>query len=639
MSDRPWQLMLVDDDPVFRLGLRIWLEPFPDLQVVAETDTGEAALQILTERMEASRQASTATAETQNSASVAEAAAAVPERRETGSSIDLVIVDLGLGSQAPGQLPGLMLCQQLKVRFPALPLLVLSAWSEPVLRTAVQQVGADGYCLRGLPVQELAAAIRQVAAGQSYWAAAATLSDPGGKVVATEAEALSPSPSPVKRPPGPLIVFQLRGRSFKLQQIDAALAELAAQMASPNCSFLEQIVLAGQQRELQATRWFVNQLPGTPPPLETRLPVDIETLAPPRTEPARPPVSDAIPPLADTSPESTAISSPSQQVSLRNLQSLVFEAVFDKLQDNVSNHSNIPLEIDILRADKKRELFYTTLRTLENLLADLRYSQITPEQLREKRAIFLRDLRQSVITEFFGKYYTLEINNSQLEVVDILLQDAEIVEGAILDTIPLVPEWLAHLLFREPLVIDSIAYPAGSPEALARAICLLENLLIQGVNGVVQPLLNRFADVEVIKQNFYDYRLLSSREIERFRNNLSWQYRLDRYINQPKAIFESQYRLMTFTPEGIQPIFIYAPRQQELGQLTGIRYTVTLMLETRDAIAPRLRSTLSVIGTGLIYVLTDVVGRGLGLIGRGVIQGIGSAWQERKLHRNSERQR
>jgi hypothetical protein len=34
------------------------------------------------------------------------------------------------------------------------------------------------------------------------------------------------------------------------------------------------------------------------------------------------------------------------------------------------------------------------------------------------------------------------------------------------------------------------------------------------------------------------------------------------------------------------------------------------------------------IGKGLVFILTQVVGRGLGLIAKGIFQGMGGAWQE-----------
>jgi hypothetical protein len=43
------------------------------------------------------------------------------------------------------------------------------------------------------------------------------------------------------------------------------------------------------------------------------------------------------------------------------------------------------------------------------------------------------------------------------------------------------------------------------------------------------------------------------------------------------------------------------------------------------------------VGSGLVYVLTEVVGRGIGLVGRGILQGIGSAWQDTKISRDSDR--
>ncbi|MEO1446258.1 MAG: DUF3685 domain-containing protein, partial [Cyanobacteria bacterium J06635_11] len=187
-----------------------------------------------------------------------------------------------------------------------------------------------------------------------------------------------------------------------------------------------------------------------------------------------------------------------------------------------------------------------------------------------------------------------------------------------------------HWLFQEPMVIESESYMATTPQAIAYSERLLENLMIQVANAVVQPLLNRLADSEPIKQSLYTSRLMSSREIERFRNDLSWRYRWDRLVNEPKAIFESRYNLFTLTSNGINTTSIYAPRRAELDRLGGLPLMVTLALETRDAIAPRLRTAISLVGSSVVYVLTEVLGRGIGLVGRGILKGVGSAWQDTK---------
>ncbi len=174
---------------------------------------------------------------------------------------------------------------------------------------------------------------------------------------------------------------------------------------------------------------------------------------------------------------------------------------------------------------------------------------------------------------------------------------------------------------------------------MARMDILLQNLAIQIANGVMQPLLNRFGNVEEIKRSFYDRRLLSTREIERFRNNLSWRYRLERYFAEPTAIFESRFNLYAVNEGGITKASIYAPRNDELDQLSGIPLAVTLVLEARDAISPRVRSAISFLGSGVVYLLTDVIGRGIGLVGRGIVKGIGNAFQDGRFNRNGERSR
>jgi Protein of unknown function (DUF3685) len=64
---------------------------------------------------------------------------------------------------------------------------------------------------------------------------------------------------------------------------------------------------------------------------------------------------------------------------------------------------------------------------------------------------------------------------------------------------------------------------------------------------------------------------------------------------------------------------------------------VTLVLETRDAVAPRIGAVLSFMGNSFVYVLTELVGRGIGLVGKGVLKGLGNVWQDTKTGRDRSR--
>lgn len=650
---RSLQLMLIDEDPVFRSGLRIWLEQFSDLTIVAEAEDGNTALQVLASYL------------TIDPLSIPDSADSIADR---ATHIDLIILDIGLGRGDRSQIQGFDLCRQIKAQYPTISILLLSAFPAPILLGAAQRVGANGYCARGMKPNDLLAVIRRVANGQPYWMDISSWEggireqDSGIRSQPTGIEgqrnlAKNPalSQSPIRRG-----ITRLR-RNLRLsgiQQIDAVLTDVDAQLRSLDLSDLNRAVLAGRQRELRVSRWLVNRLlttrdgepqsstprtetrsqePGTGQRWENQSENQLENRSENRLEPgeipAQPfPMTSQTP---DPSPQSLVLrtQTTSALANPRELQSILLDAISAKLQTGLSNGTETALETDILREDKKRELFYLVLRKLEDLLGELRYSQVEPDQLQAKRSLLLLDVWQAVVIDFFGKYSTIEVNGFDVEIVDELLQDMAIVQSAILEKIPAVVDLLQHLLFQVPLVVDGTAYPPGNPESLSRAEMLLENLMIQVANAVMQPLLNRFANVESIKQSLYDRRLLSNREIERFRNDLSWRYRLTKYVHEPTDIFESKYSLYVLSGRGIKQTVIYASRAQELQQLSGIPLVVTVALEARDAVAPRLRSVVSFVGNGLIYVLTEVVGRGIGLIGRGVIKGIGNVWQDSRFNR------
>ena len=71
-------------------------------------------------------------------------------------------------------------------------------------------------------------------------------------------------------------------------------------------------------------------------------------------------------------------------------------------------------------------------------------------------------------------------------------------------------------------------------------------------------------------------------------------------------------------------MYVYASRKAELEQLTGVPWLATIVIEIRDAIAPLVRKFIALAGSGVVFVLTQVIGKGLGLIGKGIIQGVGS---------------
>ncbi|MEB3216695.1 MAG: response regulator transcription factor [Nostocales cyanobacterium 94392] len=135
MTPKPLKILLIEDDELFRLGISTRLHQEAGLEIVAEAEDGETAIEL---------------------------ASQLP--------LDIVILDVGL----PG-IGGVEACRQIKQRRPSLPVLVLTSHSQKILITQLIQAKANGYCLKGIAAENLILAIRSVACGASWWDSNATV--------------------------------------------------------------------------------------------------------------------------------------------------------------------------------------------------------------------------------------------------------------------------------------------------------------------------------------------------------------------------------------------------------------------------------------------------------------------------------
>lgn len=574
-----YRIVLIDDDPIFRLGIRAICEQLHQAEIVAEAETITTALELL----------------------------------KTIKTPDLIILDIAIKS-------GLSLCQQIKTKYPPTPILILTKLSTPNILRAAQNMGVEGYTPKGTPVSQLNTIIADIINGKTYWHT--ELSRPSFDNLS----------SPIKNI---LVYFGTSG----IQQIESNLANVKAQLEDSETlvnqeftSTLNRLILQGERRELLAARWLVSHI------LPREILRELSASKPEINETTiRPEVLENTPKLINNNSQLYRNLSPVQTYNSIDIQAILFDRTIKQLQSDLINQTEIPLEIDILRLTKKRELLYLVLRQIEIAIDTMRHGKLESEILISKKLDILTDIWSSSLELFFGKYYTISMpikNQSQnLEIIPILLQNKEEINTAILAKIPLVDHLLNHLIWETPLTIKNTFFTLGTTEAMIQAEYLLQNLLISLANAVMQPLLNNFGDREEIKQKFYDSHLLSTREIEKFRNNLTWKYRQNQYWEEPNAIFSSRHELFILNEQGLQKISIYAPRSTELAQLSGIQLAITLILEARDAAAPRIREIVSFLGRGIIYVLTQIIGRGIGLIGKGIIQGIGYSLQDTRIGR------
>ena len=554
MSDRPITLILIDSDPIFRLGLSMALSSFNDLQIIGQAETAAVVWECL--------------------------AAQVP---------DIAIIEPNLGDITPD---GWEICQQIQQQYPQVKICLLSSTEDLLRLNRAKNSGVAGYCNKGMPITEIVAVLRQLARGQQNW----------------QAMMAKPQPPPAKQ-------WLVRLRQLGLAEIDENLHKVNQRLNYAQSSLVDRLFWQGRRRELRTVRWLVKQL----------LPVEVIMI------PDSPSLGDqpALSLLSVGTGQLPTITSP-----LSTNAAIAFNKTLAKIAGDFNNLTGIALEITILQADKRRELLYVVLQQMIKSLEKLQVLNLGQEQLAEQVSLVLDEIWRNSILDFFSKYYQTVSQNQDLE--DIIAEERSVIHKEILGKIPLVDQLFAYFLANHNLIIDGVEYRPESPEARERADFILQNLILKIANAVLTVILNNFSGIEAIKNLLYDRRLLSHREIARFRNELSWRYRREKYWEEPQDIFESKYRLLIFQDSSIKIILIYAPRQQELEQLQGVRWLVTVFWEFRDAITPRLQAIAHAIGNVLVYLLTQIIGRGIGLIGRGIIQGLGSTFQDIRYNRKSK---
>jgi len=132
----PITVVIVDDHPVVRAGLRMVLEAAGDLTVVAEGATGADALRLVGQHCP-----------------------------------DVLVLDVNLPDPSPGSGPdlnGLEVTRQLCMHGTTTAILILTAHSDSQTVFGLMESGAIGYVLKDEALETLANAVRAAARGESW---------------------------------------------------------------------------------------------------------------------------------------------------------------------------------------------------------------------------------------------------------------------------------------------------------------------------------------------------------------------------------------------------------------------------------------------------------------------------------------
>jgi DNA-binding NarL/FixJ family response regulator len=174
------RILIVDDHPVVRQGIRHVLEQEPDLRVGAEAESAAEALQCLKKQRP-----------------------------------DLAIVDISLKGT-----DGLELTKWIRAQDPDLRILILSMHDENLYAERALRAGAHGYLMKAEVGEKIVIAVRKILGGEIY------LSERVGQTIISEVtgRGSAPDESPIRQlSDRELEVFRLIGEGQSTREIAARL--------------------------------------------------------------------------------------------------------------------------------------------------------------------------------------------------------------------------------------------------------------------------------------------------------------------------------------------------------------------------------------------------------------------------------
>lgn len=127
---QPVRVGLIDDHPVVREGLRVFLESSPDIDIVFDAGMGDEAIRLLNDK-----------------------------------TCDVVVLDLVLREG----LGGIATFDLIRSKWPDTTVLILTSYRDPDSLRYLQNHGAKGYLDKTVEPDDLLEAIRMVAKGRTVW--------------------------------------------------------------------------------------------------------------------------------------------------------------------------------------------------------------------------------------------------------------------------------------------------------------------------------------------------------------------------------------------------------------------------------------------------------------------------------------
>ena len=314
-------------------------------------------------------------------------------------------------------------------------------------------------------------------------------------------------------------------------------------------------------------------------------------------------------------------------IFIKNKNTLeIWNLILQRLRERY-NSTNLEVDFNnssIIISGIKKEfisrLICKMLNELDDLIKNIK-ENYKEKDYKDDFNSLIEELKLNTISNITESYFRVKKNGQSISINEFLYKEASCRE---IDR-----ESHASIMFIDPIIknepidYDGKLLPLYETESFIVLENIISNWIIRNCNLLASELFNICSNWPELRTILINPELQSTRSFERFRNNINNYNRWHEYIYMPIYLYESKREYIDIINNKFTRYFKNENRENELENLEWLQKQVTLLVEIRDAIAPQLEIAVKYVGNLFVTLLTKVVGKGIGLVGKGILQGLG----------------
>ena len=303
---------------------------------------------------------------------------------------------------------------------------------------------------------------------------------------------------------------------------------------------------------------------------------------------------------------------------------LILSRLTKKYSNNESelNLDNSTLILSGLKKEFISRIICNILNELDNIIKNIKENN-SDQSYKEGINELIIQLKKNTLTSLTDSYLRLNKDGLSISFNDFVINEFDNInnyydlESHNINTI------IEPIINNEPLYYDGRLLPLYETEAFKIFEEIISNWVIRTSNILSSDIFNYCSSWPELRTLLINQKLQSTRNFERFRNNINNYNRWHNNFYLPIYLYESKREYIDIIDSKFKRYFRNENREKDLDNLEWFQKQVTLLIEIRDALAPQFEIAFKYIGDIFVTFLTKVIGKAIGLIGKGILQGLG----------------